>query len=332
VDGSSSDRNTEDVSKRLWGCYSVRDHMEPRAFVADLLLYDRLVVPVPADDDVERWHRSWEPARQKLLLDIASPFVERVVWNASLRDEFTREFSPAIAASEIDSISRKAAGLDPYELTRRLITDRIRGDVLREEPHGDVRAIAVYAQPDRFDREWHVSGAFPFLRRTTRVEQGALREVGDVQPADVQQLARLVVTRLVVPDDGRDDAEVLKKTVELISSQEISKRRADFQAIIAELHATELRDETIVGEIEDLLAAFNASLKRRTNAQRTRIAIQIATAAEGAAALWAPPVALAGGPTTAAGEAFVRRRWGQATPGEVDAVGLLAEARRALTE
>ena len=333
MDRSPGWQNTRDVSKRLWGCYSVRDHMEPRAFVADLLLYDRLVVPVPADDDLNRWQERWEPARQKKLLDIADPFVERVTWDASLRDEFTREFSPGIAAMEIDSISRRAAGLDAYELTRQLISDHVRGAVLREEPRGDVRAVAVYAQPDRFDREWQVSGAFPFLHRKVRVERGALREVGEVQPADVQQLAKLVVTRLVVPDDGRDDAEVLQRTVELISLDDVWRRRADFQAAMAALHATGLRDDTIVGEIEDLLAAFNASVKRRTNAQRARIAVQIATVAEGAAALWAPPIGLATGPTAAVGEALVRRRWGQATVGdEVDAVSLLAEAQRALAE
>jgi hypothetical protein len=40
--------------KRLWGCYSVADHCMPRPFVADLLLYDCLVIPVPSDDDRER--------------------------------------------------------------------------------------------------------------------------------------------------------------------------------------------------------------------------------------------------------------------------------------
>ena len=80
------------------------------------------------------------------------------------------------------------------------------------------------------------------------------------------------------------------------------QRRADFQAAIATFHATGLRDETIAGEIEDLLDAFNASVKSRTNAQRSRAAIQVAMAAEGAAALWAPPIALATGPTPLLGK------------------------------
>jgi hypothetical protein len=320
------------VSLRLWGCYSVKDHLEHRAFVADLLLYDRLVVPVPSEDDISRWQEQWRPARQKRLLDIAAPFVERVEWDADLRDEFTREYSPATAAAEIDSISRHAAGIDPYELTRRLITERIRGDVLGEEPGGDIRSVAVYAQPDRFDREWAITGTFPFLHRTVRVEPGRLREVSEVQPTEVQRLAKLVVTRLVVPDDGRDDAEVLEKTVKLISRDDVAQRRADLHAAIAKFHAIGLRDETIVGEIEDLLAAFNASLKNISKAQRSRTALQVATAAEGAVALWAPPAALLPGPTAAFGEALIQRRWDQTISHEMNAVSLLAEAQRALKE
>ena len=190
----------------------------------------------------------------------------------------------------------------------------------------------MYAQPDRFDRQWAISGTFPFFRRRTRVEPGRLREVSDVQPPDVQRLAKLAVTRLVVPDDGRDDAEVLQKTVQLISRDDVAQRRADFQAAIAKFHATGLRDETIVGEIQDLLDAFNASVKSRTNAQRSRAALQIATDAEGAAALWAPPIAAATGRTAAFGEAVIERRWDETTPPGVAAVSLLAQAQHALKE
>jgi hypothetical protein len=91
---------------------------------------------------------------------------------------------------------------------------------------------------------------------------------------------------------------VLRKTVELVSHDDIAQRRADFHEVMAKFHATGLRDETIVGEIEDLLAALNASIKSRTNAQRSRAVLQIAETTGEAAALWAPPIALATGPTS----------------------------------
>jgi hypothetical protein len=35
----------------LWGTFSVRDHLRRRAFVAELLIYDRLVIPYPPPGD-----------------------------------------------------------------------------------------------------------------------------------------------------------------------------------------------------------------------------------------------------------------------------------------
>src|SRR3954453_3590276 len=40
---------------QTWGTFSVADHLGPRAFVADLVLYDRLVIPVPDAEERKRW-------------------------------------------------------------------------------------------------------------------------------------------------------------------------------------------------------------------------------------------------------------------------------------
>jgi hypothetical protein len=139
------------------------------------------------------------------------------------------------------------------------------------------------------------------------------------------------VTRLVVPDEGRTDEEVLRRTVDLVSRNDVWERRAAFHQLIASLEAEGLRDETVVGEVEDLLDAFNEAVRRHTKAQRARVAVQLLTTMEGAAGLWAPPVALTQGPTTAIGEAAIERRWSSDAPqAHLGAVALLAEAQHAL--
>ena len=35
------------MSQELWATYSVKDHCTPRTLAADILLFDRLVFPVP---------------------------------------------------------------------------------------------------------------------------------------------------------------------------------------------------------------------------------------------------------------------------------------------
>ena len=61
-----------------WGAFSVVDHKDARALAADVLLYDRLVLPTPADWDMERWVRNkWDPEglklRMKQLGELAIP-------------------------------------------------------------------------------------------------------------------------------------------------------------------------------------------------------------------------------------------------------------------
>ena len=33
--------------REVWAAYSVRDHLGKKPFVADVMLYDRLVIPTP---------------------------------------------------------------------------------------------------------------------------------------------------------------------------------------------------------------------------------------------------------------------------------------------
>jgi hypothetical protein len=79
-----------------------------------------------------------------------------------------------------------------------------------------------------------------------------------------------------------------------------------------------------------MLNALNASVRRHTNAQRARVAIQLVTLAEGAVGLFAPLVALATGPTIALGEAVIKRRLPDTHEKADGAISLLAKAQQAL--
>jgi hypothetical protein len=316
--------------RRLWGCYSVADHLEPRAFVADLLLYDRLVIPTPAADDLDRWEARWDPDRQRRLLDILGPFAERMEWNIRLRGQLDETYPQVQTAQDVDDpppASEFEGKSDDYMGTRwvigRQLSEQVRGA-------GDVRGVAVYARPDRFDCDWSFGGAFPFVRRGTRVDPGQLREGGEPISDEQHERAKLLVTRLVVPDDGDSDEEVLKRTVELVSRDDIAQRRAEMQQLIATI-GPDLKPETVAGELDDLVDGLNTALRRRTARQRWRTAVQVIATAQGAAALWAPPVGVAAGPTAAIGEALIERRYGAPAGIGPGAVELLADAQRALS-
>src|SRR5690348_5816439 len=77
------------VKIQQWGTFSVRDHLKARPFVAEVLLFDKLVIPRPAtekelsaeggpvviEDQMGRWrHENWYPDQQRVSLDILGEF------------------------------------------------------------------------------------------------------------------------------------------------------------------------------------------------------------------------------------------------------------------
>lgn len=38
---------------QLWGTFSVKDHVKAGAFIAEVLMYDRLVIPIPPQRDAD---------------------------------------------------------------------------------------------------------------------------------------------------------------------------------------------------------------------------------------------------------------------------------------
>src|SRR5262249_13833720 len=67
------------MAQQLWGTYSVADHCTAYPLVSDIVLYDRLPVPVPPCRNRRRMEalgvESPRLARQRLLLDELSDYV-----------------------------------------------------------------------------------------------------------------------------------------------------------------------------------------------------------------------------------------------------------------
>src|SRR4051794_35765125 len=80
--------------KSLWATFSVADHKRKRPFVADVLLYDRLVVPIAAgEDERDRWRRLHrDPDRQERLLDIMGDLALRVPWSLQRHQQWAERY------------------------------------------------------------------------------------------------------------------------------------------------------------------------------------------------------------------------------------------------
>ena len=122
----------------LWGTFSVRDHLVDRAFVADVLLYDQLVIPtMPEAEDEAEWPASWNIARQRTALGDLGALAIPIPWNKDRRDTWQKRFDDArseerrLARSEVTGIVAEDVAMArdpqykdlPYNITRKLLQD-----------------------------------------------------------------------------------------------------------------------------------------------------------------------------------------------------------------
>jgi hypothetical protein len=76
--------------RQRWAAFSVRAHRDLGSLAADILLYDRIILPVPEDEpEYERWIRAnWNPADIAPRVVQAAGRIIPVPWTAQLRAEW----------------------------------------------------------------------------------------------------------------------------------------------------------------------------------------------------------------------------------------------------
>jgi hypothetical protein len=93
VTGTGDSPITGIERRQRWAAFSVKAHTDPKSLAVDLLLYDRLILPVPADEDeYGRWtRRGWDPDNIALRQVQAPNAVLTVPWTDRLREQWGRK-------------------------------------------------------------------------------------------------------------------------------------------------------------------------------------------------------------------------------------------------
>lgn len=78
-----------------WGAFSVRDHKDAAALAADVLLYDRLLFPVPPNEDERKRWRSegWDPDLQESRLDVLGDLAKTMEWDTNRQQTYSKELN-----------------------------------------------------------------------------------------------------------------------------------------------------------------------------------------------------------------------------------------------
>jgi len=279
---------------QVWGTFAVSDHVVARAFVADVLLYDRLVVPTPDPEDLARWEvNEWQPGRLRRLLDVLDDpnpdyrLAVEVPWGprhrqawerhwaggkqtAHQRAQTRRETADAVAFDdEIIRQARQAGPVDPLYITRMLLftegNERRDREFFDRHPDVTVESIAAYPSFARFEEE---TAAGP--------EPGAVAAGS----------AGLVGWQFFVPEDeSRSDEDVLAAAADLARSSAFRRKRADFHALRRQTLADGGDDRVFRARLERGLMDYQEELNKGALGRTVRWAFWLGGSAVGAAAL-----------------------------------------------
>jgi len=275
--------------------------------VGDVLIYDRLIVPVPAEGEAElwrKWQQRWNPSRQAELLgviDAESPgLLYRVPWTASddigwrAHAEREQRLSLGRAASDDVAQIQEAKAADPDSVgqyaERRYLVDQVdprRDRELRGAvPPGDVEVVTAYGSHHLFSRDV------------------PLETEGDAD-ADLTLLSAFAWPLIVPSDSRRSDADLLKDALELANRDETRDYRLAFHRWRRDLPSG-ITTSDARKELEEMITRYGDAMRRARKRSRLRMAaiVLVAGSAAGLAAAFADPAAA--GPIAASGAGLER--------------------------
>ncbi len=229
-----------------WGSLSVADHVDTGALVANVLLYDRLVIPVMTDqperDERAYWvERGWDPDLQQKRLDQLEALAIRRPWDAARRAQFKTR-AAALAAEQSD--------VDHYHTTRSILAQE---QIVEKLPGVDhVHVIAAYNSTDGLKQDFRLDDA----------------------PNALAAQAFLLTRRLAVPD--LDDVEkALTLAIVLSRDEEFRAKRAALFEWQEDAAAKGIPPDAVVSHIAHMADAYNAEVRKAAKKVYWRLAFTV---------------------------------------------------------
>lgn len=254
-----------------WGSLSVADHKDVRALVANVLLYDRLVIPMytESDDRDERayWEtKGWDPdgqlARRKQLGELA---VE-CAWDKNRRQSYIDRYKAAL------QLNAEANG---EMITRWLLTENKDYQLPPGVNHADV--FVAYNSKQSAQEE------IP----QTKVEFGALNEES--------RIGLLIAHDLGVPDIDNPDV-ALREAISLAKELEFRNKRADLYDFQMTCLNRGMSAKAVVSELRDRNRELIEYLKKQGVPLRKKAGFMLAqTLLSAIGGVFIDPLAAIGG-------------------------------------
>src|SRR5215831_14996545 len=290
------------ISQR-WASFSVRDHLPQQAFVLEVLLYDRLVIPVPPENDAaeqNRWkyEKRWNPGRLESLLDVlGKDLAIRIPWTEEFRQYFKTRLAQAQQINEEVSYGMTPlilAALDPDS----------RKDLFPDRPVDEPKP--------------HILPVYPSLTKAKHDVQ--VRPIEDNQELSDEGDLALTVCHCFLKPKGvfsprgvKLEKELLQQAAELAREEEFKENRRQFLAWEEKFINKPRATADSIEEMKHLLRAHEKIVRRAWKDamwKRVFTVFKVGAGVAGASlALWAghqPEAAAAGVATLAEIGRFIK--------------------------
>jgi hypothetical protein len=244
------------MSRERWGTFSVKDHLMPQAFVADVLLYDRLVIPFPAgDDERERWYKQgWKPDVLDGTLELLGDSAIHVAWDKNVQEAFKTQYRTALAVdNDADMFVREVKEELPYELTKSLLSTTFLPDL----PKGvsKVWAMAAYTSCKGYEED--IQNERDLRGQSTQEQK--------------EHLAMVLSHRFFIPHDPKkSDQQLLKDAIKLSKQDDFKEKRANFYKWQDDIIEQGITDKKAIEEMEQYLGQYNEIVKKASNEVRLK--------------------------------------------------------------
>jgi hypothetical protein len=222
--------------------------MADAPFVSEVLLYDRLIIPVPDPDDsspdeLEFW-KQYDPELLTDCLKILKVKTEKedglaltVPWDHVKRERFKSRMSVAAALATQKRTPEQEYYLDPFEMTRQLIKDEFRPAL----PPGVSKAwtVAAYTSVSAYRQE--NSAVAPDRRR---------------------RLATQISHRFLTPTEKDPKHELLKRAIDLAQTSGFHDKREALYKWQEGIIEEDITDEKAIEEMEKLLEELDKATRK----------------------------------------------------------------------
>ena len=294
VDAAPPDReHFMSPTDELWGTFAVDDHLRLRAFVAEVLLFDRLVIPRPHKEDEEQYREwcdaGWQPKRLVEIIDRLGNLAIPITWDKNVRSTWQNQYgalSPAERALMRASMAqgstfdfgtiRNAKDTPAKWLTRMVLVDKIKeftgdssDDLVDEaflqsikkldiDPAADIEAIVGYGSYAKFSAEVQIDVA----------------PTPTVLAADTALLFRW---DFVVPEDSTlSDDTLLDRAIKLSHHDEFRQSRRELHDWRRKLVAKNISVDRARTEMNRCIEVYNGIAEKALLSNHRRTALQVA--------------------------------------------------------